>query len=116
MYTDYFLSQVVALLKRYDAQFKTAMLYASDHGESLGEGGIYLHGMPYMLAPKAQTHVPMILWLGQRHTDLNTQRLQERRDMALSHDHIFHTLLGMFAINSKVYVPELDVLRLSTQP
>lgn len=116
LYTDYFLSQVVALLKRYDAQFKTAMLYASDHGESLGEGGIYLHGMPYMLAPKAQTHVPMILWLGQRHTDLNTQRLQERRDMALSHDHIFHTLLGMFAINSKVYVPELDVLRLSTQP
>jgi lipid A ethanolaminephosphotransferase len=51
VYTDYFLSQVIALLKKNQTH-QSAVLYMSDHGESLGEKGLYLHGMPYFIAPK----------------------------------------------------------------
>ncbi len=61
VYTDYFLSQVIALLKKNQTH-QSAVLYMSDHGESLGEKGLYLHGMPYFIAPKEQTHVPSIAW------------------------------------------------------
>ncbi len=60
LYTDHFLAKLIARLKKEN--YPTAMLYVSDHGESLGENNMYLHGMPYSLAPKQQTQVPMIFW------------------------------------------------------
>ena len=62
LYTDYFLSRVIAALEAKSSAFDTAMLYVSDHGESLGENGLYLHGFPYALAPPEQTRVPMLFW------------------------------------------------------
>ncbi|MDP5040476.1 MAG: sulfatase-like hydrolase/transferase, partial [Paraglaciecola sp.] len=67
VYTDYFLSQVIALLKNNTEQFETSMIYVSDHGESMGENGIYLHGLPYSFAPDSQTKVPLVVW-----TDVNS--------------------------------------------
>lgn len=64
LYTDFFLSNTIELLKKNDQQFETAMLYMSDHGESLGEYGVYLHGMPYPLAPEAQKHIAALVWFG----------------------------------------------------
>lgn len=61
LYTDYFLTKTIQLLKKYDNEFQTLMWYESDHGESLGENGVYLHSIPYSIAPKEQTHVPRIL-------------------------------------------------------
>ncbi len=73
LYTDYFLSRVIALLKQNTGKFETAMLYVSDHGESLGDGGIYLHGLPYFMAPDAQIHIPAILWFGDSfHIDIDS--------------------------------------------
>ena len=109
LYTDYFLNQTLDFLKQYDERFETAMLYVSDHGESLGENGIYLHGMPYLLAPDAQTHVPMMLWFGAQHTDLDIKKLQAQKDDEISHDHLFHTLLGMFEVSSSIYRSEMDL-------
>jgi lipid A ethanolaminephosphotransferase len=109
LYTDYFLDQTLEFLKQYDDRFETAMLYVSDHGESLGEAGIYLHGMPYLLAPDAQTHVPMLLWFGAQHTDLDIEKLRQQNASELSHDNLFHTLLGMFEVTSEVYRPEIDL-------
>lgn len=110
-YTDYFLSQAIALLKRNDAHFETALLYASDHGESLGESNIYLHGLPYLIAPAEQTHIPFIIWLGQAFShEVDIERLRGMATQPISHDHIFHTLLGLLEINSGVYQPALDLL------
>lgn len=111
LYTDYFLSKVIQLLKTNSKSFNTAMLYISDHGESLGENGIYLHSMPYMMAPKSQIEVPMIMWFGgemKRETDY--VKLRSILNKPFSHDNLFHTVLGMMEIESDTYNPELDIL------
>ena len=89
------------------------MLYASDHGESLGESGVYLHGLPYWVAPDAQTHVPVILWFGKNYDDMDLESLRLLRNEPLSHDNIFHTLLGLFEISSEIYDGQKDLLQKS---
>jgi lipid A ethanolaminephosphotransferase len=111
LYTDYFLGQVIDFLKHNSVQFDTAMLYLSDHGESLGENNLYLHGLPYMMAPEQQTHIPMLLWLpddvyGQR---MNRSCLEKASQRSLSHDNLFHSVLGFMNVQAKVYWPELDL-------
>ncbi len=110
LYTDYFLSKVIALLKEHDDAFETAMIYLSDHGESLGENGIYLHGMPNFLAPDAQRHVPLIMWFGKNFEAANLTHLERKAKQRLSHDNMFATLLGLFEIETKAYDPKMDIL------
>lgn len=113
LYTDHFLAQVIGLLKANQGRFDTAMWYVSDHGESLGENGMYLHAAPYAIAPEAQTHVPMVLWFGQGTlADAKVSRdcLAAKRDEAdLSHDVVFHSVLGLFNVRTTVYKPTLDL-------
>ncbi len=101
LYTDYFLSNVIDLLKKYDDSHATAMFYVSDHGESLGEGGFYLHAAPYNIAPKEQTHVPAIVWMG-KHFDYKLDQLKPYKEDALSHDDVFCSLLVAFEIDTKM--------------
>jgi len=101
LYTDYFLSNVIDLLKKYDEDYATAMLYVSDHGESLGEHGFYLHAAPYVIAPKEQTHVPAIVWMG-KHFDYQLGQLMPYKDYPLSHDDLFCTLLLAFELDTKI--------------
>jgi lipid A ethanolaminephosphotransferase len=112
LYTDYVLSRLIELLGRKATRFDVAMLYVSDHGESLGEDGLYLHGLPWMLAPETQTHVPMLLWLspglGTRHR-VDRACLERRRHESFSHDHLFHSVLGLFDVRSEIYAPALDL-------
>ena len=100
LYTDYFLSQVIEFLKKYDDSHETAMFYVADHGESLGEHGFYLHAMPYAIAPKEQTHVPAVLWLGQ-HFGYTLEQVKPYVDAPLSHDDLFCTLLIGFKLDTK---------------
>lgn len=109
LYTDYFLSQVIQFLKKYDGEYETAMLYVSDHGESLGEHGVYLHAAPYAIAPKEQTHIPAIVWLGQ-HFDFNIEQLKPYRDYPVSHDDLFCTLLSGYEIDAKMCEGPRDIL------
>lgn len=109
LYTDYFLNKTIEFLKQYDDRFQTALFYVSDHGESLGENSIYLHGLPNLLAPKEQRQVPMILWLGKNFKGVTMQDLRAKRDPAFSHDNIFHTMLGMMQIETKDYNKDLDI-------
>jgi lipid A ethanolaminephosphotransferase len=102
---------VIELLRSYDDRFETVMLYASDHGESLGESGVYLHGLPYWLAPDAQTRVPVILWFGRNYHDVDVAAMRRLRDEPLSHDNLFHTLLGLFEIDTGVYDGSMDLLQ-----
>lgn len=110
LYTDYFLSQVIAFLKPYNNQFETAMFYMSDHGESLGENGIYLHGLPWLFAPDNQKHVASILWFGSGYR-VDRQWISSQVNTAFSHDNFFHTVLGLFEINTTSYNGDLDIIR-----
>ena len=110
-YTDKTLAETINFLQAQES-LSTAMLYISDHGESLGEGGLYLHGAPYFLAPKEQTHVPMILWMSDSFAAQfghNTGCLDESRTSPLSHDNLFHSALGMLDIETQVYDEALDL-------
>lgn len=115
LYSDHVLTSLVALLRKTAGSgADTMMLYVSDHGESLGENGVYLHAMPYMIAPKQQTHVPMVMWLspGARES-LNVENAclaDLARAKAFSHDNLFHTVLGLHRIRTSVYDAGLDIL------
>ncbi|MCB1801199.1 MAG: phosphoethanolamine--lipid A transferase [Gammaproteobacteria bacterium] len=113
LYTDEFLAQVIELLRANDDRFETAMVYVSDHGESLGESGVYLHGLPYFVAPEAQTHVASVMWLGRNYAEVDNRTLRSVADRELSHDNVFHTLLGLFEIESSVYDADKDILALA---
>jgi lipid A ethanolaminephosphotransferase len=99
LYTDYFLSKVIALLKDNTPKYETAMLYVSDHGESLGEHGLYLHGAPYFIAPEEQTNVPVLLWLGES-ADIDLQKAVAQKSSHNSHDAVFNSLLSAFEVQS----------------
>lgn len=109
LYTDYFLNKVIEFLKKNDSKFETAMLYVSDHGESLGENNVYLHGLPNFLAPEEQRHVPMIMWVGKNFRRAKYDGLMAKKDRPYSHDNIYHTLLGMMEIETKDYDKTLDI-------
>jgi len=108
LYTDAFLAKVIALLKHNSGHFETAMVYMGDHGESLGEYGVYLHGLPYAMAPDNQKHVASILWFGDSFR-IDQQVVQARAAEHFSHDNFFHTVLGLLEIQSSVYQPQLDI-------
>jgi len=109
LYTDYFLTKVIDFLKPYSKENDTAMIYMSDHGESLGEGGVYLHGLPYFIAPEAQKHIGSIMWFG--NNDLvDTEKLKSYSNDEFSHDNLFHTLLGLFNVKTDVYKPQMNML------
>lgn len=97
LYTDWFLSKTVELLKRNESAFETMMLYASDHGESLGENGIYLHGAPYPFAPDAQTRIPLLVWQG-AFNDVDEASLAAEALKPQSHDALFQTLLNFYEV------------------
>jgi lipid A ethanolaminephosphotransferase len=101
LYTDFFLSEVINFLKKYDDQYETAMLYLADHGESLGEHGIYLHAAPYVIAPKEQTHVPLIAWMG-KHFEFSIEDIKPYQNHALSHDDLFCALLVIYDLDSNM--------------
>ncbi len=110
-YTDHLLASAVNWLKNQSATSAPAMLYVSDHGESLGENNLYLHGLPYAVAPDTQKHVPMITWWSTAFSD----QLQLKRDCVsakskdtLTHDHYFHTVMGLMDTTATEYQPALD--------
>ena len=114
LYTDHVLASAINILKKYP-DLEAGLLYVSDHGESLGENGIYLHGLPYSIAPEEQKRVPMILWMSetmQREDHVDYERLQaDSGKMQLTHDHFFHSIIGLLEIESSLYDPQLDLFR-----
>ena len=118
LYTDYFLSKVINFLKPYSNNYETAMLYMSDHGESLGENGLYLHGLPYFMAPDEQKHIGSLMWFGGKDIkeDIDIEKLSTYKDETFSQDNLFHTLLGLFEVDTKVYKKEMDILYNAKKP
>lgn len=114
LYTDHMLAETVKWLKARSDRYDTAMLYVSDHGESLGENNTYLHGLPHLIAPDVQKRVPMIAWLSpqlEQRTGITQACLQSRRDIEYSHDNLFHSVLGLMGVQTAVYRPELNIFK-----
>lgn len=112
VYTDYVLAQIIKTLEQ-QKQYQTGFWYLSDHGESTGEHGLYLHGAPYRMAPTQQTHVPMLMWFSDAWQQHNTQQvdcLKAQTEQARSHDHLFASLLSLLDIKTQVTDPENDML------
>lgn len=106
LYTDFIIHNVIEIAKK--SKNPSVVIYVSDHGESLGENGIYLHGFPYMLAPDIQKSVPLIIWM----SDSFKQSHQiDTKKEKYSHDNIFHSILGAFEIETKAYNKELDIFK-----
>ncbi len=115
VYTDYVLHRLIDILKNLDG-IPAVMLYISDHGESLGEHGLYLHGTPYAIAPDVQKQVPFIVWMSEdfAHAKGISNALLDNQ-ATHSQDNIFHSVLGALDVQSSVYNGNLDIFNNSGQ-
>ena len=110
-YTDHILASVIGILKKNADRIDSSMVYMSDHGESLGENGLFLHGAPYAFAPEQQTHVPFIAWFSEgyrQRSRLSLSCLRGKSAEPMSHDNLFHTALGLMDIETTAYDAKLD--------
>ena len=109
--TDDFLAKTIDMLAADDTH-DTAMIYVSDHGESLGEGNLYLHGLPYAIAPATQIKVPMVVWLSeglQRDRGIDQACVEREAGKPISHDNLFHSVLGLMQVATKDRKDELNI-------
>ena len=114
LYTDYIISSVIDMLKKHP-EYESGLIYVSDHGESLGENNVYLHGFPYKLAPKEQKHVPMILWMSETmkrwdYVDYDCLK-KEAAQNTYTHDHLFHSIIGLLEVKTHTYNREYDIFK-----
>ncbi|MBJ7537896.1 phosphoethanolamine transferase [Marinomonas transparens] len=112
LYTDHFLNEVIEFLNRQSPHYNTSMIYLSDHGESLGENNIYLHGTPYFMAPTEQTHIPFLMWFSKEYqlaNKISAPCLMAKSEQPVSQDNLFHSILGLNNITTDIYEEELDV-------
>jgi len=114
LYIDYIVDKAINVLKAHQDQYTTSLVYLSDHGESLGENGAYLHGMPYAIAPDVQKHVPMLIWLSpdyqQRYGVSKRCVDKQAAHKGYSQDNLFSTVLGLTGIQTSEYQPADDIL------
>lgn len=105
VYFDQFIFELTNKLKDKNA----LMIYISDHGESLGENGVFLHGAAVDTAPKEQRLVPMIAWMSDKFIENNPEKykniknwagLNARSKTQIRHDFVFHSLLDCSGIKS----------------
>lgn len=111
LYTDWVMAQSIDILNATD-RVLPMMFYASDHGESLGENGLYLHGAPWFMAPDEQTKVPMVLWMADRYQTalgVATDCVAKQAAAPLAHDNMFSSLLGLADVQTTVRDPALDI-------
>lgn len=117
LYTDHVLGRTIDALRAASGEVDSALLYVSDHGESLGERGLFLHGLPWAIAPAEQKQVPMVWWSSpglERAAGLMpgclAPALQRQSTTPVSHDHLFHTLLGLLDLQTQALEPSLDLV------
>jgi len=103
VYTDYILSKIIDDLKQLK-EYNSAMIFVSDHGESLGEKNLYTHGLPLSLAPKEQYNIPFIVWVSDSSKQLKPLE-------TVNQNYVFHSVLNFLHIQSPVYNEELNIFK-----
>lgn len=112
LYTDAVLARALDELSTITTH-DTGLIYVSDHGESLGEHNLFLHGLPYFMAPDEQKKVPMIFWSSKGLSEqlaLDDECMQSKKEQAISHDYLFSTVLSLFDVKTKSYHKKYDLL------
>lgn len=112
LYTDFVVSKAIDELNNGSDEFDSSLIYVSDHGESLGENGLFLHGMPYIIAPSQQTHVPFVSWISDKYAErfnINISCMKNKSSQEFSHDNLFSSILGWINIETKEYSQGLDI-------
>jgi lipid A ethanolaminephosphotransferase len=112
LYTDHMIGEVIKRARELSKDYATAVMYVSDHGESLGEGGLFLHGLPYSIAPDEQTKVPMYAWVSSDFAKLerwDVDCMAQQTKIARSHDNVYSTVLGFLDIDTVAYKAALDL-------
>lgn len=104
VYTDYLLHRVIEDLRALP-QYKSSMIYVSDHGESLGEKNLYMHGLPMSIAPKEQYEIPFIVWI----SDNSTKQLKPKQ--SVSQNYVFHSVLNFLDVKSPIYKEEMNIFK-----
>ena len=110
-YTDRVVAELIRKLQN-KTDINTALIYLSDHGESLGENGLYLHGAPYYIAPDEQKIVPMVMWFSEpfkKNYTIDTRVIEENSHKPVTHDHLYHTILGLLNVRSSTYDSQWDL-------
>lgn len=118
-YTDHVLASAIDILRTQSNRLDTGLIYLSDHGESLGEFNLYLHGTPYALAPPQQTHIPMLMWFSDGYRQefgLDQDCLRDASGQAYSQDNLFHSMLGLLQVETREYQSSLDLFANCRQP
>ncbi len=105
VYTDYILATLIEELKQLEA-YNSSMIYISDHGESLGEKNLYMHGIPASIAPREQLDIPFIVWVSD-----DSKKLKDNKNNILSQHNIFHSILDFLAIGSPIYDENMSVFK-----
>ena len=98
VYTDYLMHSVIEMVKNLPDR-RGCVLFVSDHGESLGENNLYMHGVPYSMAPREQLEIPFVVW-----TD--AQNLKVKPLEKVGQHHVFHSVLRFFGIESPAFDEE----------
>ncbi|MEZ5507749.1 MAG: phosphoethanolamine--lipid A transferase [Gammaproteobacteria bacterium] len=119
LYTDHVLANLIGFLKLRTERYDSALVYVSDHGESLSENNLYLHGLPYAIAPDEQTHIPFFMWFSERYSErfgIDTDCLNAVSNQPYSHDNLFDTVLGLLDIKTSLYRRDSDMLASCSKP
>lgn len=103
VYTDYMLAKIIEDLKQLN-EYNSAMLFVSDHGESLGEKNLYMHGVPMSIAPKEQYEIPFIVWISDGSKEVKSSKM-------LSQNHVFHSVLNFLDVESPIYKAEMSIFK-----
>ena len=103
VYTDYILHTIIENLKQLK-EYKSTMIFVSDHGESLGEKNLYMHGVPMNFAPKEQYEIPFIVWVSD-----STRGVKDIE--TVSQNHVFHSVLKFLSIDSPIYNEDLNIFK-----
>lgn len=103
VYTDYILATLIDDLKHLEG-YNSSMIFISDHGESLGENNLYMHGIPASIAPKEQLDIPFIVWLSD-----DSRKLKDSQEY--SQHNIFHSVLDFLAVDSPIYDSNMSIFK-----
>jgi lipid A ethanolaminephosphotransferase len=113
LYTDYLLSEIIKTLEKVKDK-NVMMFFTADHGDSLGENGVYGHSSPYEKAGDEQKQVPMMIWMNEnfiKNYKINTQALKRKLRNSYSHDNVFHSILDVVGVEGDCVKKELSLFR-----
>lgn len=109
IYTDFFLDSVIETLTSKNA----ILIFLSDHGEALGEDGLWLHANDN----KALRNPACVIWCSNMFIDKYPEKfsaIRANKDKRYRTDFLFHSILSIGKIPTKLIETKYDISNVST--